>query len=183
MAKWQKETLKLTPDHSWRAKPGYQILVLDRGTIRFDIPEGWVVAPGEGALEARNRPYPDDTCLIQVTLLPFFAGPEADTLPLAQMLAEASGHSGDDTAVLGPVKQVIRPGVELVWRETRYLDPGEQREACSRTCLARGAGRFVLFTMSFWPADSARWIPVWNELLRSLRMGEYVEPTTGRPAP
>ena len=44
--KWKKDTLKLKKDHLWKAKPGYTIFVADRGAVRFDIPQGWIVEPG-----------------------------------------------------------------------------------------------------------------------------------------
>lgn len=182
MAKWHKRTLKLAEDHAWEARPGYKIVVADRGAARFDIPEDWVFTPGADALEVRDRPPPDDDCLLQVTVLPPFGDGAPDSLPLARLLAEATAGDGQETLAQGPIEYTKRPALELAWRETRYLDPLEHREARSRTCLARGVGIHALLTLSFWPEDAARFRPVWEEILRSLRLGEYVEATTGRPA-
>ena len=180
MAKWRKSTLKLAKDHAWQARPGYQIVVLDRGAARFDVPLGWVLAPGEGAIEVRDRPQPDDNCLLQVTVLPVPAGLEPGALPLEGLLAAALEGGAQEVLDRGLIESAARPGLELAWRETRYVDPEERREARSRTCLARGAGIHVLFTLSFWPEEAARCDEVWDELLRSLRLGDYREATTGR---
>lgn len=182
MAKWRKQTLKLAEDHAWEARPGYKIVVLDRGAVRFDVPEDWVFAPGEGAIEVRDRPPPDDNCLLQVTVLPVPAGVDTGPLPLARLLEEATDGAGQEVLDRGLIEHTRRSGLELAWRETRYVDPVERREARSRYCLARGAGVHVFFTLSFWPEDAERCGPVWDELLRSLRLGEYVEATTGRRA-
>lgn len=180
MAKWRKETLKLAKDHIWQTKPGYQIVVLDRGAARFDVPRGWVLAPGEGAIEIRDRPYPDDDCLLQATVLPAPPGAEPGTVPLEAFLVSALDAGAEEVLDRGLVQSASRPGLELVWRETRFVEQRERREARSRTCLAAGAGVYVLLTLSFWPEDAARCETVWDEVLRTLRLGEYVEATTGR---
>jgi hypothetical protein len=181
MAKWDKQTLKLAPDHAWEAKEGYQVVVLDRGAVRFDVPRGWVIGPGEGAIELRDRESPDDKCLLQVTILPLPAGADTSALPLVGLLAQATEGADEEVLDRGLVEHVERPGLELAWRETRYVDSEERREARSRTCLARGVGVHTVLTMSFWPEDAGRFEPVWDEVLGSLRLGEYVEATTGRP--
>jgi hypothetical protein len=181
MAKWDKQRLKLAKDHSWRAKPGYQIVVLDRGAVRFDVPQGWGIAPGEGSIELRDRPSPDDRCLLEVSVIHLPAEIDWSGLPLGPLLEEVSKGGKEEIFGRGAVSIAERPGVELAWRETRYVDPGEHREARSRSCLARGAGVYAILTMSFWPEDAAEFEPVWTEVLRSLRLGEYREATTGRP--
>ncbi len=178
--KSQKQTFRLAKEHAWRARPGHKIVVLDRGAVRFDIPQGWVLEFGEGAVELRDRPSPDDNCLLQATVLPVPTDIDWSPLPLAPLLEDATAGGEQEVIAREPIEHAERSGLELVWRETRYVDPGEHREARSRTCLARGAGIHAVLTMSFWPEDAARFGPVWDEVLRSLRLGEYVEATTGR---
>src|SRR3712207_14016 len=65
--KWQETVHKLSPHHNWKAKPGYNIFVADMGALRFDIPEGWVVVPGETSYKLHDRRPPDDECVVEVT--------------------------------------------------------------------------------------------------------------------
>ncbi len=180
MAKWQKNSLKLAKNHAWKSAPGYQILVVDRGAARLDIPIGWLVAPDETGLEVRNRPKPDDTCLIQISILPMPEGIDWSALPLAILLENAMEGSDTETLVRGPLVQVDRPGLHGVWRETRYIDPEERREACSFCIFAREGGIHVVITLSCWPEGLPEFTPVWEELLRSLRIGEYRDAQTGQ---
>jgi hypothetical protein len=55
VARWHKHSLGLDAAHSWRARPGNKILLLDRGAARFEFPERWVVEPDEDRIE----PVPD----------------------------------------------------------------------------------------------------------------------------
>ena len=45
MADWLKEKYKLKKNHNWKAPDGYRIFVADRGAVRFNIPDGWIVEP------------------------------------------------------------------------------------------------------------------------------------------
>lgn len=61
------------------------------------------------------------------------------------------------------------------------VDEGEHCEARSRLGLARGNDLQCLITFDFWPEDAERHVPVWDAVLRSLRLGIRVEdPTRGR---
>src|SRR5437868_3743955 len=44
MAKWKRQKLRMKPDHGWKTKPDYKIVVADRGALRFDVPRGWVMS-------------------------------------------------------------------------------------------------------------------------------------------
>jgi hypothetical protein len=183
MVRWQKQDLKLRENHGWRAKPGYSIFVADRGAVRFDIPQGWVVAPGDGPLKICDKQPPDDNCCIQLTIFHLPPGIDWSALPLAGMLADATdAHGDDDGEVLarGEVVHIVRTDMEIAWRETRFLDKETKREAISRSAIARGSNLQPLITFDFWVDDAPRLYPVWDELLRSLRLGDYVaDPTIG----
>ena len=179
MAEWQKQTLKMAKNHVWKASPGYQILVLDRGAARIDIPQGWVVSPGENCLEVRDRPSPDDRCLIQITVFPQVEGVDFSQIPIGPLFE--SVLQGDETEVLSrsPLHEERRKDLEFVWRETRYIDTEEHREACTRNCFARRVGIHVVISFSNWPEDFEEFTPAWEEVLRSLRVGEFVDAKTG----
>lgn len=179
MAKWQKQTIRMAKDHTWQASPGYQILVLDRGAARIDIPEGWVIGPGENCLEVRDKAQPDDRCLIQITVFPQYEGVDFSAMPLVPLFEDVTNTDQADVLLRGPIFQDRRQDLELAWRETRYIDPEEKREACTRNCFARRVGIHVLISFSNWPEDVAEFTPAWDEVLSSLRIGEYRDPKTG----
>jgi hypothetical protein len=181
MAKWKKSKLRMRKDHQWSARPGYKIFVANAGEVRFDIPEDWVFIPAETALEFHDKQPPDDDCVLQLTV--FHLNPQLnwDGLPLAQLLADITGGERHDDMVRGEVHYEKRSDCELAWSEGRWTDPSENRPAVSRSCIARDATTFPLFTMDFWLDDFDRFSPVWDELLRSLRLGDMVkDPRTGK---
>lgn len=174
--KYQAQSFKMPPHHGWRCKPGYKIFVANRGDVRFDIPRKWVIsAPGEQCdVEFRDREKPKDDCIIQLSV--FAHPPETDFtgLPL-QAMAEGSTRGAPDTLWSGDWHYEKRPGAELVWQETHYLDENEKREAHSRTLIGRGPRAHAIVTMSYWPEHARRFLPVWDELLRSLTLGVYIQ--------
>jgi hypothetical protein len=219
VARWNKRELRMADDHGWRCKPGYTIFVVDRGAVRFDIPESWVVQVDAEGVKIHDKRPPDDDARLQLTV--FYPPPVVDwtELPLATLLADSLAGRGrkaaaeaegrrpehdrrallrgdrddplagladdpDDDDLLGqdPISHVLRPGLEIVWTEVRRLDPEEKREARHRHLVARGRGtdrgyeRDILpfVTMDFWPEDAGRCNAVWRELVRSLRVGQYV---------
>ncbi|HZS00928.1 MAG TPA: hypothetical protein VFE37_19570 [Chloroflexota bacterium] len=174
MPKWHQETYKLPKGLQWPARPGYKTFVADQGAVRFDIPHDWIVEPGDNSFKFLDRPSPDDTCTLEMSVFHLRPGPDWSKLSLVELLTNAT--KDDDVEVLARREPVYqrRGDLEIAWLETRYIDPGERREARSRTCVARRGLIQPLFTFAFWPEDARRVLPAWNELLRSLRLGEYV---------
>lgn len=172
--KWSKQVYRLESGYDWKAKPGNNVFVADHGAVRFDFPADWVFVPEGNTFKFHDRQPPDDNCLLEVTIFRLPPGPDWRSFPLPELLAAAIDHDGDEVISRSEIVYAKRGDLELAWIETRFIDPGEHREACSRTCLARQSGIQPLFTFSFWPEDSARLAPVWDELLRSLRLGEYI---------
>jgi hypothetical protein len=174
MAKWRKDTYRLPDDLKWDATPGYQTFVADRGAVRFDFPSGWLFEPGESSLKFRDRAEPDDTCILELTIFHLPPGTDWTALPLTGLLEDCT--KGGDEEVLSSREPVYlkRGDFEIAWNEKRYVDPAEHREAVSRCLMARRGLIQPLFTFAYWPEDAARLGPVWDVLLRSLRLGEYV---------
>ena len=180
--KWKKTTLKLKDDHQWTGTPGYKVFVADRGAVRFEFPETWIVTPGEDAIKFYNRRPPDDDCLLQLSVMRLPPGIDWSGLPLRVLLKEATRDDHRGAVPLGEIVDVRRPDLELAWTEARFTDPVEQREALSRTCLARGSNIQPLITLDYWPEDAGRFVPVWDHVLETLRLGEYIaDPTRGAP--
>src|SRR5436853_7009710 len=131
-----KKTLRLKPSHRWQARPGHKIFVLDKGAVRFDIPESWVIALDPDSTKIYDKQPPDDDCVLGVSYLRL---PPIDWsgLPLRNLLDE--GTKGVEREVLALHKPVeLRRGdLEIVWREMHFTDPKEHREAISLICLGR----------------------------------------------
>jgi hypothetical protein len=80
----------------------------------------------------------------------------------------------------GDIVKVKRADLEAAWTETRFLDPHEHRKTCSRIAIGRAMNLQTLITFDFWEEDAARLAPVWDEVLRSVELGRYVDdPTRG----
>jgi hypothetical protein len=175
----KKETLKLKKGHSWKAPPGYRIFVADRGAVRFNFPQDWVLKPDSDSVKLYDQDPPDDNCVLGFS---YFRFPPTDWsgLPLSNLVESAT--LGDSRALesRGPLIKVDREDIELVWAEFRFIDPNENREAFSRLSIGRGANLHTLITLDFWADDETRITPVWNEIMRSLELGRYIEdPTVG----
>jgi hypothetical protein len=177
--RWEKQTLQLGAGHTWKAAPGYKVFVADRGAVRFNFPQGWVVVPASDCIELYDKQPPEDDCRLAVSYLRL---PPLDWsgLPLAELITTAA--EGDRRKLLSrsDIVSVPRPDLELAWTEVRFMDSQENREACSRLAIARGANLQALITFDFWVDEASGLEPVWSEVLRSVELGRYVDdPTIG----
>lgn len=181
MAEWEKQEYRLRKDHGWKAKPGYKICVVGRGALRIDFPQDWEMAmetheeTGWPTITLTDRPEPNDNCKLQVTTIqlpPEIPWPP-DTLP--EVLEHAmSGPDEFEVLSSSDIVYEVRLNLQLAWRETRWVDPVEHREARSRTCLVRRRNVQALMTFVYWPEDAGRFLPIWREMLRSLKLAEYI---------
>jgi hypothetical protein len=174
MPRWDRDVYHLRDGHTWKAKPGYKIFVADRGAVRFDFPESWIVEPTDDSIKFTDRPEPDDTCVLQVSVMHLRRDVDWTSLSLATLLTQVTGHSEQEVLSRGPVHELRRGDLEIAWMETRFVDPGERREARTYYCFARRVAIQPLITLTFWPEDAARLDPMWQEVLRSLRVGDVV---------
>lgn len=177
--RWQKHALQLKAHHTWKAPAGYSVFVADRGAVRLNIPEGWVIVPAEDCIEIYDQPQPKDDCRLAVSYLRL---PPLDwsALPMTELITTAL--TGDHRPILSrsDIHQSSRADLEVAWVEMRFRDPQTQREAYSRLAIARGANLQALITFDFWADDQIRLNPVWEEVLRSVELGRYVDdPTKG----
>jgi hypothetical protein len=181
MPKWKKESLKLKKDHLWKAKPGYRIFVADRGVVRFNVPQDWIVEPASESTKFYDRePLEDADCRLECSYLRL---PPIDwsDLPLSQLIQVA--FEGDPRALVPTERHghLQREAVELAWAEFRFIDPNEQREAFTRVCIGRGSTIQTLITLDYWPKDATRLDETWDEVMQSLELGEYIkDPTIGQ---
>ena len=180
MADWLKEELTLQEDHTWRAKPGCKIFVADRGALRLDYPEDWVVIPGENSINFHDRQPPDDDIHMEVSIMRL---PPIDwsALPLRDLIPAAIQGDARDIRWRGEIQEQRNGDVEIAWLESMFIDrQQDDREARTRLCLARSGTIQPIITMEYWPEDAARATKAWDDALGSLELGMYIEdPTKG----
>lgn len=176
---FQKKTFRLKDDHTWQAPKGYKILVVERGLVSFNIPEDWLLAKFE-PLELHDKAPPDDNARLSMSFWRLPPGVDWTDLPLAPMLSQAAEGGTLQILARSAVAKVARTDLEMVWLEHRFLDPVEKREAFTRMALARGWDVQALLTFDYWVDDAEKFLPVWEEALRSLQLGRSIEdPTKG----
>ena len=147
--------------------------------MRFDFPDNWVVIPDEDSIKFHDRNPPDDNCRLAVSYIRL-APIDWSGLPLSQLVQTVV--EGDERGIThqGEMHETKRSDLELAWTEIYFIDPVEKREARSRICLGRGSNIQPLITLDYWAENAEKFTPVWNEVLRSLQLGMYVEdPTRG----
>ena len=138
-----------------------------------------MIAPASDCIEIYDKQPPDDDCRLAVSYLPL---PAIDWsgLPLTQLIVTAKKSDRRKILSHSEIVHVPRTDLELAWTEVRFMDSQEHREAFSRLAIARGSNLQALITFDFWVEDASRLNSVWDEVLRSVELGRYVDdPTSG----
>lgn len=174
--KWKREVFPLYKNVTWEVKEGFKSFVADRGAARFDVPEAWVFEPGETSFKFHDREPPDDQCVLEATVFRLPLGVDWGGLPLTTQLAEVTKETPKRELWRGGITRLQRDDLEVAWLESRFVDEGEHREACTRYLLARRVPIQIFISFAFWPDDAARLAPIWDEVVRSLRLAEYMAP-------
>lgn len=180
---WIHQTLKLQPEHRWEGTPGYKIFVAGRGAVRFDVPGDWCGEPQTASFRFTDVEPPNDNCCLEVShnLLPPH---DWQDFPLERILEEVIDRDERDVIETGPIHQVNRVALRLVWAELKFIDPTEQREAFSRIAIGLGGGVQCLITCEFWADQAEKFTPVWDVVLKSLTLGLKIkDPTLGTALP
>ena len=176
MPNWQKRTYKLEGNYKWKAKPGCQIFIADRGAVRFDFPRGWVSEPQEGgSIRLCDKVPPDNDSALEVSVM-HLAPIDWSDLSLAYLLRELKGSPEERGPVTwkGEIVEEKRGELEIAWQAMRWIDPGEKREACSYACLARRRHTQIFLTFDYWLDDEKRFGHVWRDALDTLAVGEQI---------
>jgi hypothetical protein len=168
-------------DPLWKAQPGYRILVIDRGAVRLDFPNSWIVGTDSKFVRIIDRDPPDDRCGVMISCRPISL--RMTEVPMRELLREVTTEDLEERSTIarGPVINVYRPPLEAAWRQMRFIDRIQKREACTRVCLARGGRTLATIVFDFWPEDERRLHDAWTMLMRTLAVGDYLEdPRTGQ---
>jgi hypothetical protein len=179
MSEPENKTLRMDPRHGWRARPGCKIFVADRGAVRFDYPQDWIVTFDEDSVKLHDREPPDDECCLGVSYLRV---PAIDWsgLPLRTLLQGSCRGDERSIGTFGPVTETRRVDLEVAWHEMSFVDPAQKREARSRVAMARRSNLQCLITFDFWAADLAERGAAWDIVLETLELGELIgDPSKG----
>ena len=165
----------------WKARPGYRILVMDRGAVRFDFPKDWLAATQSRYVQIIDREPPDDRCGLMVSCGKI---PRRMTdPPMHELLRQVTLTSSRERPIThrGGIIRVFRPPLEAAWIQMRFIDRTRGREACTRVCLARGGRTLATIVFDFWPEHETLFHEAWTTLMDTLAVGDYLEdPATGR---
>jgi len=179
---WSKTKVKLRETHEWTARPGCKVFIAQRGAVRFDFPQEWVVKPTQDSIHLYDKEPPDDDCRLAVS---FMEIPPIDWtgLPIATLIE--SGEQADPRNITsrGEIITEQLPGAELAWRETRFTDDSQNKEACTLMCIARKGRVQALLTFDFWPENRDRCMRIWRTVLNTLVLDKEYDPRTGRVKP
>lgn len=176
---FHKKSVPQTSKHTWHAPDGYQIVVLDRGMVSFNVPQGWVIAD-HTPFTMHDQPQPNDNSRLSVSYWKSPLGVDWRPLPVSSLLADTIQRIPLPVLTQSDVMPIAREDIEAVWVETRFLDPQELRPAYTRNLIARGWGIHTLVSLDFWVEDAPKLSVMWEELQRSLRLGrEIADPTRG----
>ena len=180
IADWDKEELKLRNNHTWKATPGCRTFVADKGAVRFDFPDDWVVIPDNDSIKFYDKTPPDDDSCMAVSYLRL---PPADweSLSLASLVESATAGDTRPISDFGPIHEERKGALTIAWREMRFVDPSQQRECFSRLCLAREGRIQALITFEFWVDDAERGGQAWTAVLGNLQLGEWFDDPTHGP--
>jgi len=180
MSDWNREDLKLQKKHNWKATPGCRIFVADKGAVRFDFPQDWVVIPDEDSIKFYDKQPPDDDCCLAVSYMRLPPG-DWDSLPLSSLVEAAT--TGDTRPIdnFGPIKEERRGMMTIAWREMRFIDPAQHRDCFSRLALAREGRIQALLTFEYWADDALRGRRVWKTVLGNLQLGDWIDDPTRGP--
>src|SRR5262245_7350826 len=100
----------------WKAKPGYRILVIDRGAVRFDFPSSWMASVDSKYVRIIDSEPPDDRCGVMVSCRRISLC--VMNVPMVELLREVTCEDMEErpTKSRGPIIGVYRPPLEAAWR-------------------------------------------------------------------
>jgi hypothetical protein len=178
--KFVKSTLKLQENHTWAGTPGHKVIVLDRGAMRFEYPEHWVMLPDSDSFKLYDRRPPKDDCCLAVSYLRLPPDIDWSGISMKELVEVATAEDSRPIHFRTEPVWVRVEDMDLAWRESYFDDPKEHRAARSRLCIARRGVIQALITFEFWEDEADRRIPVWDNVLSSLRLNDFIpDPTKG----
>ena len=178
MRNFKAEIMQLNMGHGWRAQPNHKILVLDRGALRLDYPETWVVKYEDDCVKIFDKEPPDDECVLGVS---YHRWPTAGQgLSVAELVRSSLERDERSYIAVDPIVEVDRMDFVLAWGQGRFIDSRTNLEACARLCLARKDEIQALVTFDFWRSDLESCDEYWRSFLSSMRLCQWIgDPKSG----
>lgn len=177
------QTLDLKKDNRWHSKPGYNIFVAERGAVRLDVPRKWTLTPQEKSFQFTEKAPPDHDCCLELS---YNRLPPADfsSFPLEDTVLKLAKEDKRNPFEISDIITVPRQTARIAWSQIKFIDPKEDREAYSRTCVGLGSGIQCLITFDYWADQAEQLTPVWDVAMETLTLGLYIsDPTTGYALP
>ncbi|HUH03698.1 MAG TPA: hypothetical protein VML75_17005 [Kofleriaceae bacterium] len=165
---------RLLPGHGWSTRNGCKTIVLDRGAVQFDYPRSWMVEPGAVTVALLDRKPPKGNRL-EVCC---FRLPPRDwsRLPVADLVDDVTSKPRK-YAVYGPLREEIRRGIEIAWRDSTFM-PSQawlaHHARCFRVCVARLGNVHCLLTYEFACLHRARCNDAWDTVLETLQLDRVI---------
>lgn len=186
---WDMQAFDLPENHGWSAKPGNRIFIGDKGAIRFEVPDGWIMEfskDGRAFLFFDRKPTQDANIRLDVRVRNMFAMnpnvdwfdvPPWDQPPITEWLKKNMVNDERNPIKVGPPFTINLDGMTVTWGELDFIDPLEKRLAHTRLCYAMKTSVALLsiIAMDFWHEQSPQAHSAWNDMLGTLKLGEFME--------
>ena len=160
---------------------GYQLIVMDRGAVHLCFPSGWLARPSDkGSMLLCDAEPPLDDCRLEVSYWRLHPA-LARNFPFERAVSEMcrTKDEAEDETSSAPFYNK-RDGLRFGWVESGYPDADNGRPVHSRTLLVLGNNIQVLISYACWADETEKFLPVWKTLLKTIRLGEYVnDPSSG----
>jgi hypothetical protein len=173
---------RLLPGHGWHTRPGCRTIVLDRGAVQFDYPRSWIVVPSTDSVAICDREPPANQSRLEVSFLRLPL-PEYEELPPAADLVDRVTSPARDNATNGPLREEIRHGIEVAWRDIFLGSTPRRPDGLFRVGIARRGAIHCLITYEWLGGHQARRDDVWEEVLDTLVLDRSISDPARGPAP
>ena len=161
---------RLLRNRAWTTRDGCNTIILDRGVVRFDYPKSWSAEPQGRSVALLDSAAPEANRLeVSYIRVP---GVDFSKLPVTELVDGVTSQPREH-ATCGPLREEIRRGIEMCWREVTFT-PAEpwrgEETVCFRVCVARHRSVHCLITYEFRRDDAERCDAAWDTVLDTLAL-------------
>lgn len=161
---------------AWWTRDGCKTIAAHRAIVQFDYPRTWSAEQLSDGFAVFDRKPPAHQSRIDVS---YFAVPfvGVNEPPVADFVDRVTSRPRAN-ATCGPLREEIRRGIELAWRDICFRADWTARHASLRACLARRGGVHCLITYEYWGDDDEHRDEVWETALATLVLDSTVGTTS-----
>jgi len=141
----------------------------------FEYPRDWIVRGDEDSIKFRDAEPPDDMVVLAFSYMRV-APVVAECVSLLYLVTHVTEKGGRRRKIEGwdEPREMRRIDVEIAWRQGYYFEKTHKRTAVTRYGLGRRGSVQALLTMDFLEEDLDRFGPVWDAVLESLQLDEWI---------